>query len=304
MDERQISEITRRSIADAFVANKVKWAGRFEEQQFLSRLYDLARMPSKDARYDNAIDDIWKRRAINSDWSNDWVFYDSRFNLINAADEEFFRFLCEMVHPAVQMNQEAVERIRDLINEHLRKDGWELQEQMSFSGRPVFAVAKVFEGNAHVLEITKIITNDVNAEYVSRQVTRMHSAIGIEPDLAIGTAKEFVETVCKTILRDRGVTFESNEKMPRLVKQVAAELDLIPKEIADLSQATETVRRLLSNLGSVSDGLAELRNLHGSGHGKEAGAIGLDVRHARLAVGAAVSLAVFLWESHAAENKS
>ncbi|HOW68122.1 MAG TPA: abortive infection family protein [Candidatus Paceibacterota bacterium] len=61
-----------------------------------------------------------------------------------------------------------------------------------------------------------------------------------------------------------------------------------------------TVKRLLSNLGTVSDGLAELRNLQGTGHGKEATEPGLKTRHARLAVGAATSLGAFLWESHSA----
>jgi|GEM_PF-698185 len=283
MNVKQITEVTRRNISDSLVLNKVNWSGRFEEQQFLARLYDLSAMPSTDQRYSSASEDIWKHRAMNSDWSNDWVFYDSRFNLINAPDEEFIRFLCEMVHPVVQSQTDEVERIRVLINEHLVKDGWELREQLTISGRPVFAAARVVEVNAHTAEAAKVVTQSIDAEYVSRQVTRMQSALGSEPDVAIGTAKEFVETICKTILRERGLTLEPNEKMPRLVKQVAASLDLIPREIGGHSKATETVKRLLSNLGTVSDGLAELRNLHGTGHGKDASTVGLELRHARLA---------------------
>ncbi len=303
MNVKQITEVTRRNISDSLVLNKVNWSGRFEEQQFLARLYDLSAMPSTDQRYSSASEDIWKHRAMNSDWSNDWVFYDSRFNLINAPDEEFIRFLCEMVHPVVQSQTDEVERIRVLINEHLVKDGWELREQLTISGRPVFAAARVVEVNAHTAEAAKVVTQSIDAEYVSRQVTRMQSALGSEPDVAIGTAKEFVETICKTILRERGLTLEPNEKMPRLVKQVAASLDLIPREIGGHSKATETVKRLLSNLGTVSDGLAELRNLHGTGHGKDASTVGLELRHARLAVGAATTLAVFLWECHTVESR-
>jgi hypothetical protein len=302
MNAKQITEVTRRNIFESLVLNKVNWSGRFEEQQFLARLYDLSAMPSTDRRYSSASEDIWRHRAMNSDWSNDWVFYDSRFNLINAPDEEFISFLCEMLHPAVQSKTDEVERIRVLINEHLVKDGWELREQMAISGRPVFAAARVVEVNAHTAEAVKVVTQSIDAEYVSRQVTRMQSALGSVPDVAIGTAKEFVETICKTILRERGLTLEPNEKMPRLVKQVAASLDLIPKEISGHPKVTETVKRLLSNLGTVSDGLAELRNLHGTGHGKDASTVGLELRHARLAVGAATTLAVFLWECHTAES--
>jgi len=209
MNEKQITEVTRRNISDALVLNKVNWAGRFEEQQFLARLYDVSAMSSTDRRYSTASEDIWKHRVMNSDWADDWVFYDSRFNLINASDEEFIRFLCEMLHPAVQSRTENVERIRALINEHLVKDGWELREQMAISGRPVFAAARVVEINTHTAEAAKVVTQSIDAEYVSRQVTRMQSALGSEPDVAIGTAKEFVETICKTILRERGLVFDS-----------------------------------------------------------------------------------------------
>ena len=119
MSEKHITEVTRRNISDALVLNNVNWSGRFEEQQFLARLYDVSGMPSTDHRYSTASEDIWKHRVMNTDWSEDWVFYDSRFNLINAPDEEFIRFLCEMLHPAVQSRTEEVERIRVLINEHL-----------------------------------------------------------------------------------------------------------------------------------------------------------------------------------------
>ncbi|WP_354328249.1 abortive infection family protein [Variovorax atrisoli] len=41
-----------------------------------------------------------------------------------------------------------------------------------------------------------------------------------------------------------------------------------------------------------------MRNHYGKGHGKAAGAKGLQPRHAKLAVGAASTLAVFLAETH------
>jgi len=54
---------------------------------------------------------------------------------------------------------------------------------------------------------------------------------------------------------------------------------------------------LLSNLGQVVIKLAELRNLYGTGHGKEKVKKGLNERHARLAVGAGITLSTFLLET-------
>jgi hypothetical protein len=51
-------------------------------------------------------------------------------------------------------------------------------------------------------------------------------------------------------------------------------------------------------LATVSQSLAELRNLYGTGHGKGGRTKGLSPRHAKLAVGAAATLAVFLFETH------
>jgi hypothetical protein len=54
----------------------------------------------------------------------------------------------------------------------------------------------------------------------------------------------------------------------------------------------------LSNLGTIGNGLAELRGLYGTGHGKHGKTAELSARHAKLAVGAAATLATFLFETH------
>jgi hypothetical protein len=58
------------------------------------------------------------------------------------------------------------------------------------------------------------------------------------------------------------------------------------------------IKRLLSSLATIANGLAELRGLYGTGHGKHGKASGLSRRHAKLAVSAAATLATFLFETH------
>ena len=110
--------------------------------------------------------------------------------------------------------------------------------------------------------------------------------------------KELVETCCKTILEARNVAFSKSADLPELVKLTTKELELTPDDIPDKAKAAATVKRLLSNLATITQGIAELRNQYGTGHGKTAGAKGLGPRHAKLAVGAASTLAVFLAETH------
>src|SRR5712692_9311683 len=124
----------------------------------------------------------------------------------------------------------------------------------------------------------------------------MEAAVVNDPALAIGTAKELVESCCKTILEARGVTVPPGADIPQLVKLTSRELELTPDDIPDKAKAADTIKRLLSNLATITQGVAELRNHYGTGHGKQANTKGLSSRHAKLAVGAASTLAVFLAE--------
>ena len=82
------------------------------------------------------------------------------------------------------------------------------------------------------------------------------------------------------------------------MKTTAKTLELTPGDVPDKAKATDIIKRLLSNLGSITQGVVELQNQHGTGHGKKAGTKGLGSRHAKLAVGAASTLAVFFVETH------
>ena len=129
------------------------------------------------------------------------------------------------------------------------------------------------------------------------EIDRLARAAEEDPSLAVGTAKEMVETICKTILDDRGISSQG-ENLPQLVRAVARELELLPENIPDHAKGSEVIRRMLSSLNQVSQGIAELRNLYGTGHGRDGRFIGLKPRHAKLAVGAAATLGTFLLETH------
>jgi len=75
-------------------------------------------------------------------------------------------------------------------------------------------------------------------------------------------------------------------------------LELGPADIDDAKKGAALVRRCLQQLGAVVASLGELRNLYGSGHGRDGKWRGLSPRHARLAVGAAVTFAGFVAETY------
>lgn len=140
--EKEITEITRRAIFDALLASDVRWAGRLAEDDFLSRIFNLAEIPSTDRRIRTAAGDIRQHRVVFRDWDDDWVFYDSRFNLLHGPDDVFLRFLCETVHPAVRPDTDAARQLVEQFNRHLGADGWQLIEGKEISGNPCFVAAK------------------------------------------------------------------------------------------------------------------------------------------------------------------
>ena len=129
------------------------------------------------------------------------------------------------------------------------------------------------------------------------QVDRINQSVEDDPGLAVGTAKELVETVCKTILDEKNVPIDTDD-LGRLTRATAKELRLEPHQLPGETRGADTIKRLLSNLGQMPQGLAELRNLYGTGHGRSGRVGGIQPRHARLAVGAAATLAVFFLETH------
>lgn len=302
----KITEITRRDILDSIFLEQINLYGRLEETEFLARLWDLDSMPSFDSRYENATGDIWQHTVNNDDWEAGWVFSDSRFNLMRGDDETFLRFLCETIHPVIRPDVTECERLSQLYNSCLENDGYQLVEKTRISGKPVFIGRFVGTSVSPGLNSAKETFSGTDVGYVSQQITRMETSVNQDPELAIGTAKELVETCCKSILSECQVPFSKNDNLPKIVKSTIQQLELTPADIPDQAKASKTIKRLLNNLATITQGVAELRNHYGTGHGKLSANKGLQPRHAKLAVGAASTLAVFLAETHKVKksNKS
>lgn len=294
----RITEVTRQHIFDGIRLSETDWAGRLSDSDFLSRVFDLQSLPSEDPRHKDAAGDIWRHREINHDWPDDWVFDDKRFNLMWADDEVLLRFLAETLHPVVRADPSEVSRLVQTYNQALRPDGYELTKTAEISGRPIYSARFVGDTIAPNVKAAREVLASLDLGYVSQQITRMEAAVSNDPELAIGTAKELIETCCKTILSERGVEIPPRADVTKLVKTTAKELKLTPDDIPDQAKAANSIRRLLSNLASVAQGMAEVRNSYGTGHGRPAGRKGLETRHAQLAVGAATTLAVFLVQTH------
>jgi hypothetical protein len=178
-------------------------------------------------------------------------------------------------------------RVLEEFEEQLRRDGY------AFDGGvivPITAAARLADA--------KSIATGFDAKHIHDQIQRIEASIDTDPALAIGTAKELVESCFKTILAERGVEAGKGDDLPQLGKKVLKELKLLPDDVPETAKGADTIRRMLSNMATIVQGLGELRSLYGTGHGKEGRAKGLSPRHARLAVGSASTLVTFIFQTH------
>jgi len=224
----EISEVTRRSIVDFLVTSGIDWAGRLPEDDFLARLYDLTNMQSNDYRIGNAAGDIHQHRINWRDWEDDWVFYDSRFNLLRAADDEFLRFLCETVHPVVRPDPNEARQLATAYNRVLAADGWSLVDFNHISGRPVFAPQKIGQR-------TQVFEEPTGWQKVDRQLQevrlRLDTARSEEQYQAVGLlCREVLISVAQEVYESEhhshdGVTSSDTDAKRMLEAYFSSELD-------------------------------------------------------------------------------
>lgn len=290
---------TRQEIVDFLRIEQICWSGDLDEVEFLQRLFDLETLPSTDSRFKTASGDIWQHRENNpDDWPNDWIFTDRRFRLMDGPTEGFLRFLCEVVHPLVRPDRNDCLRLVKAFNERIQPQGWKLVEDEPLAGRPRFVPRQTKLSVGRSVTRARSVADALDAGWMQKEIERLERAVESDPALAIGTAKELVETCCKTILTKLEIEFGKGADINDLTKLLAKALKLVPEGIPNEAKGVENVRLILRNLSALPGYLTELRGLYGTGHGRDGKHRGLEPRHARLAVGAAVVFIDFVTETY------
>lgn len=127
---------------------------------------------------------------------------------------------------------------------------------------------------------------------------RIEDGILQDPALAIGSAKELVESISKMVLRHYGEPHEKHrESLPQLVGRALGCLDLKAEKVPDAARAADASRKVLGSLAGIAGGMAEIRNAFGTGHGRHV-ATGITARHAHLMVGASATLCHFMMATY------
>ncbi len=294
MSNNSISEDTRRKISDLLVVSKIWYNGNIDELDFLSRLYNLKELPSSDSRYKNAFNDINQHTVNFFDWKDDWVFYDSRFNLMNCKDEEYLKFLIETLHPRVRSDIEQIEKLFKIYNDNLKKSGWEIQKSNEYDTFPEYIYVRNGIGSIITSENLSSIKNHFNSEYVNNKVELIQKSLIENSELAIGNAKELIETICTSILKTKSIEMDRSWPLSKLFKTTVSSLNFSQKELSNSDEFEKSLKQMLNGLSSIIQSISEIRNNFGTGHGKSPEFKQIDYKYAKLIVGIVTEISVFL----------
>jgi hypothetical protein len=135
--------------------------------------------------------------------------------------------------------------------------------------------------------------------HIEIQVETIERAITENPGLCFDLAKTIVESTCRTILRERSISFNPGDDMPRLFKAVTTTLPMLPAAASSESEARKSLAQTLNGLHTALQGVCELRNAYGfASHGVDGPKPFMESVQALLAAQSADTIVGFLFRMH------
>lgn len=186
---------------------------------------------------------------------------------------------------------EKLPQVLEYLNQRLAFDGYELRLQGNSTrlvprGSSISATAALRETAA------KLDLGSVQADF-----ERAFRQADQDPEDAVTSACSTIESVCKCILDEMGKPYPSKQDVKGLMGEVARLLNLSTGRTDLPPEWEEDIRRILSGLYSVVQGVGALRTHAGDAHGRGRRLIRIDARIARLAVHAASTVSLFYIET-------
>ncbi len=219
----------------------------------------------------------------------DQVYIDTLFRMDSDLETHMYEVIISVplkIHRKIDEYRTEVSAIESSIREVGEADGIYVRD---ISWRPYLKSEHRSQNDKTAEKITELLTQ----EYVSKQVRLMNQSIETNPHLALGISKELIETCCKHILNVAGIEISKEWDVSKLVKETNKQIDLMPFEVENIELARSSIGKILGGFSTIAQGITELRNSYGTGHGHSPEFKALDGIYIKLAVSASSQLAVF-----------
>ncbi len=198
--------------------------------------------------------------------------------------------------------------LRDVM-ERVPGTGWRgdtLESHRSTINAQLEKLGLTYHLGGHIVQLGLKIASPTLAAFikngdlkgVEQEFVRIANNIDSDPAAAVTASCALLESLFETYIVDEQLEPPSDRSVLPLWKVVRNHLQLDPSGVSN-----ENLRKILSGLASIVDGLAALRTKQGSAHGRDSrNAYRLEPRHARLAANGAATLATFVLEASSAKK--
>lgn len=174
---------------------------------------------------------------------------------------------------------------RERILSQLKKHNLQYTSGGKILNNDVFNFTKTFE---------QLIENNDYSQ-IREHYNRALENIENDPPASLTASCAILESLFKTIITTEKLDMPKNQKVMLMWKEVKSHLNLNPEGYSE-----DSIKKILSGLNSIIDGLSSLRNHAGSAHGHVKKSYKIEDRHSRLAVLSSCALSVFVievWEN-------
>jgi len=202
---------------------------------------------------------------------------------LNWGDEDYEGNVLSVLPRIIREDRETLK----VVEEFVSLEQW-LKENDSALHTELYETSEIIP-----LEDVEHAAKHLDINELNKHAARIRRGLIDDPEQAIGSAKDLLETTLKAVLGLEGE--RSSEDINSLLKKAQKQLALDPNTIGFIGPGKEIIKRTLSSLGQIVVGVAEIRNLYGTGHGRHRSRA-LEIAHARLVVNAAITIATYILE--------
>jgi len=169
-----------------------------------------------------------------------------------------------------------------------------IEKQMKADGFVYSRGGRLMKANANLVsQSLEAAIKNRDLAGVQDEFERITENVDKDPAAAATASCALLESMFKMYIADEGLTAPADESLLPLWKVVRTHLKLNAADVED-----ENLRKILSGVSSIVDGVAGLRTRKGSAHGRDTRkSYRIEARHARLASHAAFTLATFFLET-------
>lgn len=191
-------------------------------------------------------------------------------------------------------------KLLEIISEAMQKGYKKYQDTLSFSPAKqelLKALGNELQLNGYYFEKGKLVKQAVisSIESLSDEIRRLKdelkSNIGkLAPQDIIGKSKELLEATFKTICEKKGIVFSKEDTFPSLMGKAINSLKLLSEEVTEFERNSEYLTSIIKSSLKIN----EIRNHHGSGHGKNGDYKPVDKQTAIFISNIAISISDYL----------